>query len=87
MNSKLKRLADLEKLVPHPVCGHPDVVVQYDDPKSKQEVERIRAERENCATCRQNGKMLVIVLNFHRPKSAETEQTSGERRGRTGKFI
>jgi hypothetical protein len=64
MNSKLKRLEELEKLVPPPVCAHPDLLVQYDDPKSKQEVERIRAERENCPTCRQNGKMLVIVLNF-----------------------
>lgn len=66
MNSKLKKLEELEKLLPRKACTHRFVVTRYyGDLNSQQEVERARAEIDNCVACRQDsGKVFLVITNF-----------------------
>ncbi len=62
MNSKLKKLEELEKLIPEWPCGHPQFMMRYDEATAR-EVERITQEMESCPRCQKDGaKLLVIVL-------------------------
>jgi hypothetical protein len=77
MNSKLKRLTELQKLLPPTPCAHPRLFIQHNDETSR-EVERLRAEMETCVTCREKGaKMLAIVLTRANGR-ADIESSDGQ---------
>ena len=63
MNSKLKKLEELEKLLPAKPCTHPGIIVQHEG-ESSEEVTKILQEMESCPRCQRSGAKLIVIRDY-----------------------
>jgi len=76
MNSKLKKLEELEKLLPARPCSHPRSLI-LDDPARAAEVERICREVESCRRCQRDGGKMFILDISARHRIQDRKETHG----------